>query len=147
MVRIVEQHVALSNGVKAVAELIEPQMAQTRHRLVDQIGFTNIREANKVFKVMVASARQHRVVVGDRELIAQHLDHRVWHIALIDKAHRFGGQALFQARGHQLHQTRFHLVYQVIFGITGHLHRIGVQRVVVKEAFKDIIQAVTQNVI
>jgi hypothetical protein len=54
MIRVVEQHVAFANGVKAVAEFIKPQMTQARQRLVDQIGLTDVREADKVFKVVVA---------------------------------------------------------------------------------------------
>ena len=126
VVWIVEQHVAFANGVESVAEFIEPQMAQARQRLVHQIGFADVREANKVFKVVVTTARHDGVIARNGQFIAQHLHHRVRHIALIDKAHRLGRQALFQAGGHQLHQAGFHLVHQVIFGVTGHLHRVGV---------------------
>ena len=122
-------------------------MTQARHRLIDQISLTHIREADKVFKVVVAAARQHRVVVGDGELIAQHFDHRVRHIALVDEANRLGGQALLEAGGHQLHQARLHLMHQIVLGVTGHFHRVGVQRIVIKEAFKDVVQAIAQNVI
>ena len=57
VVRIIEQHIALANGVKAVAELIEPQVTQARQWFVDQVGLTDVREADKVFKVVVAAAR------------------------------------------------------------------------------------------
>ena len=147
MVRVVQQHVTFANRVKAVTEFIEPQMAQTRHRFIDQISFADVREADKVFKVVVTTARQHRIVVGDGELIAQHFDHCVRHVALINEAHRLGGQTLFQAGGHQLHQARFHLVHQIVFGVTGHFHRVGVQRVVIEKALEDIIQAVSQDII
>ena len=142
VIGIVEQDVAFADGVEAVAEFIKPQMTQARHRLIDQISLTHIREADKVFKVVVAAARQHRVVIGDGELIAQHFDHRVRHIALVDEANRLGGQALLEAGRHQLHQARLHLMHQIVLGVTGHFHRVGVQRIVIKEAFKDIIQAV-----
>ena len=59
VIGIVEQHVAFANGVEAVAEFIKPQMTQARHGLIDQIGLTDVREADKVFKVVIAAARQH----------------------------------------------------------------------------------------
>ncbi len=91
VVRIVEQDVALADGIEAVAELIEPNMAQARQRLVHQVGFADVREADKVFKVVIATARHDGVVAGDCQLFTQHLDHRVRHITLIHKAHRLGG--------------------------------------------------------
>ena len=147
MVRIIKQHVAFANCIKAVTEFIEPQMAQTRHRFIHQIGFADVGEADKVFKIVVTTARQHRVVVRDGELVAQHFDHRVRHIALIDEAHRLGGQTLLQAGGHQLHQARFHLMHQIVFGITRHFHRVGIQRIVIEKALEDIIQTIAQNVV
>ena len=95
VIRIVKQHVAFANGVKSVAEFIEPQMAQARQRLVHQIGFADVREANKVFKVVITTARHDGVIARNGQFIAQHLHHGVRHIALIDKAHRLGRQALF----------------------------------------------------
>ena len=59
VIGIVEQHVAFANGVEAVAEFIKPQMTQARHGFIDQIGLTDVREADKVFKVVIAAARQH----------------------------------------------------------------------------------------
>ena len=126
VIRIVEQNIALANGVEPVAEFIKPQMAQARQRLVHQIGLADVREANKVFKVVVTAARHDGVIARNGQLLAQHFYHGVRHIALINKAHRLGRQALFQAGGHQLHQAGLHLVHQVIFGVTGHLHRVGV---------------------
>ncbi len=38
-------------------------------------------------------------------------------------------------------------MHQVIFGIAGHFHRIGIERVIVEEPFKNVIQAVAQNII
>ena len=38
-------------------------------------------------------------------------------------------------------------MHQIVLGVTGHLHGIGVQRVVIKEALKDVVQAVAQNVV
>ncbi|MNV09042.1 hypothetical protein D3C71_995280 [compost metagenome] len=147
VVRIVEQHVALTDGVESVTEFIEPNMAQTRQRLVNQVSFTDVREANKVFKVVVTPARHDGVVAGNGQLVAQHFHHRVWHISLINKAHRFGGQTLFQAGGHQFHQTGFHLVHKIVFGVAGHFHGVGVQRIVIEEAFENVVQAVAQNVV
>ncbi|VGP74540.1 hypothetical protein SB00610_03633 [Klebsiella quasipneumoniae subsp. similipneumoniae] len=59
MIGVVEQHIAFANGVEAVAEFIKPQMTQARHRFIDQIGLTHVREADKVFEVVIAPARQH----------------------------------------------------------------------------------------
>ena len=126
VIRIVEQDVAFADGIETVTELIEPEMTQARQWFIHQIGFADVREANKVFKVMVTTARHNGVIARDSQLVAQHFHHRVWHITLIDKAHRFGRQTLLEAGGHQLHQAGFHLVHQVIFGVTGHLHRVGV---------------------
>ena len=126
VVRIVEQDVTFANGVKPVAEFIKPEMAQARQRLVHQVGFANVREANKVFKVVVTATGYDGVIARNGQFLAQHLHHGVRHIALVNKADRLGRQALFQAGGHQLHQAGFHLVDQVVFGVTGHLHRVGV---------------------
>ena len=38
-------------------------------------------------------------------------------------------------------------MHQIVLGVTGHFHRVGVQRIVIKEAFKDVVQAISQNVI
>ena len=97
MIRIVEQDIALANGVETVAEFIEPEMAQTRQRFVHQIGLADVREANKVFKIMVTTARHDGVIARNGQLVAQHFHHGIWHIALINKAHRLRRQALFQA--------------------------------------------------
>ena len=147
MVRVVKQHVAFADCVKAVAEFIKPQMTQTRHRFVDQIGFADVREANEIFKVVVTPTWDYGVVAGDGQFIAQHLHHRVRHIALIDKTHRLCRQALLEAGRHQLHQAGLHLMHQIVLGVTGHLHRVGVERVVIEETFEDIVQTVAQNVI
>ncbi|MNH16235.1 hypothetical protein D3C79_758670 [compost metagenome] len=147
VVRVVKQHVVLANGVKPVAEFFEPGMAQAWQRFVDQIGLADVREADKVFKVMIAAAGDHRVVVGDTQLAAQQFHHFIRHVALINKTYRLGGQALFQAGGHQFQQARFHLSDQIVFRVAGHFHRIGIERVVVEEALENIVQAVAQNVV
>lgn len=56
VVRIVEQHVFFANGVEAVAETVEPDVAQARQRLVDQVGLADVREADEIFEVVVAAA-------------------------------------------------------------------------------------------
>ncbi len=147
MIRIVEQYIPFADGVEPVAELIEPDMAQARQRFVHQIGFTDVREANEIFKVVVTPAGNNGVVAGDGQLIAQHLHHCVRHITLIDKPHWLRRQALLEAGRHQLHQAGLHLMHQIVLGVTGHLHRVGVERVVIEEAFEDIVQAVAQDVI
>ena len=96
---------------------------------------------------MVAAAGDHRIVVGDAQLAAQQLHHFVRHVALIHEAHRLGGQALFQAGGHQFQQAGFHFGDQIVLRVAGHFHRVGVERVVVEEALEDIVQAVAQNVV
>ncbi|SAJ29516.1 Uncharacterised protein [Enterobacter cloacae] len=147
VIRIVEQHIPFADGVEPVAELIEPDMAQARQRFVHQIGLADVREANEIFKVVVTPTGDNGVVAGDGQLIAQHLHHRVRHIALIDKPHRLRRQALLEAGRHQLHHAGLHLMHQIVLGVTGHLHRVGVERVVIEEAFEDIVQAVAQDVI
>ncbi len=147
VIGVIEQNIAVANGVEAVAEAVKADVTDLRQRPVDQVAFADVREADKVFEVMVAAARHDGVVVGDGQLIAQQLHHGVRHIALIDEAHRLGGQTLLQARGHQLQQARFHLRHQIVFRVARHLHRIGVQRVVIEEAFEDIVEAVAQNIV
>ncbi len=63
VVRVVEQHVAIANRIEAVAETIKADVANLRQRAVHQVVFADVREADKVFEVVVAAAWQDGVQV------------------------------------------------------------------------------------
>ena len=69
VVRVIQQHIALADCIKSVTEflIVEPDVAQTRQRLIHQVGFANVGEVNKVFEVMVTAAGNNRVVARNRQ--------------------------------------------------------------------------------
>ncbi len=140
VVRIVEQDVALADGVEDVVMGVELVGAERLHRRVLELRAADVREGEEVLEVVVPCAREHGVVVADAELLPDEVQHVSRHVPVVGEPYRHGDEALLEALAHVVEDAAVKLGGEVILGIAGHLHLIGADLLVVEEALEDGVE-------
>ena len=147
VVRIVQENVALADGIEYVLVRVELVRAERCHRRVLELGAADVREGEEVLEVVVPCARQHGVVVADAELLPDEVEHVGRHVPVVGKPYRHGDKALLEALAHVVEDAAVKLGGEVVLGIAGHLHLIGADLLVVEEALEDGVEVDSDDVI
>ncbi len=147
VVRVVEQNILLGNGLEQRQMAVEFAAIERREFRIFQITASDIRKADEVFEVVVTATGHDGVIKTHLQLGGQEGDHALRGLSVVGKAHRHGFESLFETFTHVVEHAAVELGREIIFGIPGHLDRVGGDLVIVKEAAEDVIQTEADDVI